>query len=91
MVDVTMVPTMGVSFQNMSRDEVATIWFALGEYKESVLKTAEKSRRKHNPNAIEDEMFCFEVAQRCAALQFAILYDHDTNTRYTIQTYLDIV
>lgn len=79
-----------MSFLNMNRDEVATIWYALQEYKQNVLKTVKTSKRNKNPNYIEDEAFCYEQAAKCAQLQFMILDNHDQPIRNQVQTFLDI-
>lgn len=77
-----------MAFLGLSRDEVATIWYALRAYKEAVLTTAAEA--EGTPNQVEEEAFCYEVAQKCAKLQFAILYDHTKFEQERVQRFLDI-
>lgn len=76
-----------MSLMNMSRDEVALIWYALDEYKKAVLKTARKSK----VHTVEDEAFCFDIAAQCAKAQFEIMSNHDTHLQPLVQTFLDIL
>lgn len=74
-----------VNLRNMSKDEMATIWYALDEYKKNVLKTATSDESTE-----EDEMFCYGVAAKCATLQYKIRHDHDLGTRDQLAAWMDI-
>jgi hypothetical protein len=57
----------------MTRDEAATIWYALDAYKKQMVKDA----FEHVTNSrVEDQAFAYNIAAQCARLQFEMRDDH---------------
>jgi hypothetical protein len=83
-------PTESELHLTLSRDEAATIWFALEAYKEQVHKDLEKVLRRKDIHQTEDEAFLFGVGRNIAALQFALLYDHVQDKQQAIRNWMGV-
>lgn len=71
----------------LSRDEAATLWYALSAYKTQLIKDATS---KDNPPTIEDEMFLLTTAGAVAKLQFELRDNHSpTSHAEAVRTWLD--
>jgi hypothetical protein len=58
---------------SLTRDEAATIWYALDAYKKQMVKDA----FEHVSNSrVEDQAFAYQIAAQCARLQFEMRDDH---------------
>lgn len=75
---------------NAGRDEVATIWYALEEYKSNLRKTLAAADESTAKAGLEDEMFCHEQLSKIARVQFDIVGNHETKDAALIQQWLDI-
>jgi hypothetical protein len=72
----------------LSRDEAATIWYALSAYKKQLVKEATTTTDTNT--TIEDEAFLYQFASKCARLQFELRDDHHPLEEATrIRSWLD--
>jgi predicted polyphosphate/ATP-dependent NAD kinase len=75
-------------------DAASTVLFALDAYKKSVLSTVEKSKALAEAdgnydfdNVVEDEMFCYEVAAKCAEIMYGMRWDVGGKLRDRVQKF----
>jgi hypothetical protein len=61
----------------LSRDEAATLWYALSEYRNDLAKSATAAVAASN---VEDQMFLFTTAGQVARLMFELRDDHPAHT-----------
>jgi hypothetical protein len=75
----------------VSAEELRTIVYALREYKGNVLSTVEGLQNIPNKvsEGLEDELFCYDIAAKCAALEFAIRFDHDVEHFEKVKAFLN--
>jgi hypothetical protein len=75
MSDLTLLtnPLTNRAVWSLTRDEAATIWYALDVYKKQMVKDA----FEHVSNSrVEDQAFAYQIAAQCARLQFEMRDDH---------------
>jgi hypothetical protein len=72
----------------LSRDEAATIYYALIEHKKLLLETALKAGDRMMPNYLEDQAFCYRTAGEIAQLQFDVFESFHEDE--TIRVRLDL-
>jgi hypothetical protein len=70
----------------LDRDEAATIWYALSEYKKQLVANAAKAA---GAGDTEDETFAYEHAAKCSKLQFDMRDNHVVTEAARVRTWLD--
>jgi hypothetical protein len=66
-----------------SNEEARTIWFALEEYKQKLVRTIERSAG--TDTEFEDQKFCYHTLGVITSLQFDLLENHEQIERTKIQ------
>lgn len=69
----------------LTREEAATLWYALVAYKTHVVKDATDT----NTSQPENEMFLYDIAAKCAKLMFELRDDHTNGNDVVVRTWLD--
>lgn len=74
----------------VDQEALNTIYYALGEYKRNLLKTAgahEDNLISVHRRDIEDESFCYTAAGACANLEYLIRWDQ----REEAEEFMDVI
>lgn len=71
-----------------TREEWATVYYALEEYKQKLLKTIEDSQGSVTQH--EDEKFCYGTLATVSGIQFDILENHEFDDRKKIRSWMDV-
>lgn len=84
-----------VKLEHLSREEAATIYFALREYADNLEKTYSNARDRltHRPEGteFEDMTFTSEQLHRVYLLLFQMIENHDKATRTEFLKWLDVI
>jgi hypothetical protein len=78
------------SLTNMTREEVATIWYALQEYAEHLEDDFDTSVGANADTVHEDRAFVYGTLAKVHALMFEIKENHDGFKKQLVQSWLDV-
>lgn len=71
-----------------TREEWATIYYALEDYKSKLKQTLDDA--EGTPTQHEDETFCYQTLGTISNIQFDLLENHEREERKTLRTWLDV-